>query len=73
MQSESQTVAVNAIVGEEREQRNSAFSVVFIDKGDDLWTVCKKALSSEQAILADNPDMTFPVGEARAVVVYKKL
>ena len=73
MQSESQTVAVNAVVGDEREQRNSAFSVVFIDKGDDLWSVCKKALSSEQAILADNPDITFPAKTEKAVVVYRKL
>lgn len=73
MQSETRVVLVNAIFGEEKEQKSSAFSVVFIDKGDDLWTVCKKALASEQAILADNPDMVFPAKQEKAVVVYNKL
>jgi hypothetical protein len=72
-QNESRIITVNAIVGEEREQKSAAFSVVFIDKGDDLWTVCKKALASEQVILADNPDVTFPAKADKAVVVYRKL
>lgn len=66
-------LTVNAIEGEERDQKSSAISVVFINQGDDLWAVCKKALASEQVILADNPDVTFPAKADKAVVVYRKL
>lgn len=72
-QTQEALVGINAIEGEEREQKNSAISVVFINKGDDLWAVCKKALASEQVILADNPDVTFPAKADKAVVVYRKL
>lgn len=66
-------VTVNFTEGAERTQKQSAISVTFINKGDDLWAVCKKALASEQVILADNPGITFPAKEDRAVVVYRKL
>ncbi|MBR3864561.1 MAG: hypothetical protein IKJ19_05590 [Clostridia bacterium] len=59
--------------GEKRATTQSAISVLFISKGDDLWTVCKKALTTEQSILADNPDITFPVASDKAIVVYKSL
>ena len=52
---------------------SSAISVVFINKGDDLWSICKKACAPEQVILADNPNLTFPVNEDKAVVVYRKI
>jgi len=70
---EEVVLTVNAIEGEERDQKSSAISVVFINQGDDLWAVCKKALASEQVILADNPDVTFPAKADKAVVVYRKL
>lgn len=60
-------------IGEERLVSSSAISVLFIQKGDDLWTVCKKALASEQNVLADNPNVTFPATSDSTIVVYKKI
>ena len=74
IKSEQTATALTAVTeGQERKQKQSAISVVFINKGDDLWAVCKKALASEQVILSDNPGTTFPAKEDRAVVVYRKL
>ncbi len=70
---ENERVVCSFVEGEERAQKQSAISVIFINKGDDLWSVCKKALASEQSILADNPGITFPAKEDKAVVVYRKL
>ena len=66
-------IVTEVVFGEERQVKSSAISVVFISKGDDLWTVCKKAGASEQTILNDNPDMVFPASQDKAVVVYRKL
>ena len=71
--SESSNMACHAEEGEARTVTQSAISVLFISKGDDLWTVCKKALASEKNILADNPDITFPATSDKAIVVYKRL
>ena len=70
---ESSSCACFAEEGEERVNNQSAISVLFISKGDDLWTVCKKALTTEQNILADNPDITFPASSDKAIVDYKSL
>ena len=60
-------------IGEEKNQDTSAISVVFINKGEDLWSVCKKACATEKVVLADNPDITFPASEDKAIVVYRKI
>ena len=73
VKSNKTTTISEVVFGEEKEVRSSAISVVFINKGDDLWSVCKKACAPEQVILADNPNLTFPVNEDKAVVVYRKI
>lgn len=69
----SQTFITEVNAVKERDEGVSAISVVFINKGDDLWAVCKKAVCEESILLANNPDLTFPATSDKAVVVYHKL
>lgn len=72
-QSESSLIATSVVIGEEKTAKSPAISVVFVNKGDDLWSVCKKAQASEKSVLANNPDLAFPVPQDKAIVVYRKI
>ena len=68
------TVAVTEIeAGEERKPDDCAVRIVFVEKGDDAWTVCKKACISQDELFKLNPELTFPAEKDSGIVVYRKL
>ena len=67
------TVVVDATAGEPRKQDDSAVRIIFVKKGDDCWSVCKKACVSENDLLKQNPDLTFPAEKDSGIVIYNKM
>lgn len=63
----------NFELGEERKQDNNAISIIFIEKGEDAWSVCKKAGISENELLEQNPALTFPTEIDSRILVYHEL
>lgn len=47
-----------------------AFSVFLPREGDGLWEIAKTLRKPPEEIVADNPDMTFPVKRGERIVVY---
>lgn len=68
------TVAVTEIeAGEERKPDDCAVRIVFVEKGDDAWTVCKKACISQDELFKLNSELNFPAEKDSGIVVYRKL
>lgn len=59
-------------MGEQRKTEQSAINIIFIEKGDDMWSVCKKARVSESVLIAQNPELVLPAEKHSAIVVYNK-
>ena len=69
----SLTVISEAEPGETKKPDNCAVRIVFVEKGDDAWSVCKKAGVSEERLLRQNPDLVFPAEKDTGIIIYRKL
>lgn len=67
------TVVIAAEEGEPRKPDDCAVRIVFVEKGDDCWAVCKKACVSENDLLKQNPVLVFPAENDSGIVIYRKL
>jgi len=67
------TVVTKAEPGEAKKSENCAVEIIFVEKGDDAWSVCKKAGVSENELLKQNPELTFPAEKDSGIVIYRKL
>lgn len=68
---QSITAVKQAQTGEERATDESTIGIVFIQAGDDEWSVCKKACVDADTLWAQNPELILPAEEDGAVVVYR--
>lgn len=51
----------------------AGFEICVGQKGDDLWTTAKKLNMAEEQITALNPDIKFPLEEAKRIVIYNRI
>lgn len=59
--------------GAKKVDDDSAVKIIFVEKGDELWTVCKKAGVNEDTLKVQNPDLIFPAEKHTGIVVYRKI
>ena len=59
--------------GEKKAEDDAAVKIIFVEKGDDCWTVCKKAGVGEECLKQQNPDLIFPAEKNNGIVVYRKI
>lgn len=67
------TAVISAEEGEPKKPDDCAVRIVFVEKGDDCWAVCKKAGVAENDLLKQNPDLVFPAENDSGIVIYRKL
>lgn len=67
------TAVIAVKEGETRKPDDCAVRIVFVEKGDDCWAVCKKACVSESDLLKQNPDLVFPAESDSGIVIYRKI
>jgi len=58
--------------GEDLEKDLSAFKIYNPQEEDSLWEVAKVLRVTEQEILEQNPDLTFPLKGSEKIIIYKK-
>lgn len=63
-------VISGAVEGEEYGEKDYAMEVVFAPKGKELWEVAKSAKIKEEQIVAQNPEVMFPVTEDTPIVLF---
>ncbi|MBQ8909294.1 MAG: DUF3794 domain-containing protein [Clostridia bacterium] len=63
-------VISEASFGEEYQEKNYAMEVIFARAGKELWDVAKGAHVKEEVILAQNPEVTFPVEKDTPLVLF---
>ncbi|MBQ7408639.1 MAG: DUF3794 domain-containing protein [Clostridia bacterium] len=64
---------VSFLQGDKLPQDDSAVNVIFIRKGEDLWSVCKKAKVSQEQLINQNPQNVFPAEKDDYIMVYKQI
>ncbi|MBO4554274.1 MAG: DUF3794 domain-containing protein [Clostridia bacterium] len=60
-------------IGEERPKNDSALSMYIAGEGEELLDVCKALYAMPEDILAQNPDLTFPLKEGEQVVYFRRI
>lgn len=60
-------------LGDELESDSSAVKIIFVEKGEDAWSVCKKARVSEEELYRQNPELRFPTEKDSGIVIYRKI
>lgn len=58
--------------GEAVEEADSAISVYIPRAGDGLWELAKSLKKTPEEVLANNPDVEFPIREGQRVIIYRK-
>ena len=61
------------LLSEVPENKDSNFMIYFGRRGDTLWNICKKLKVSEEKILLQNQNLTFPLDEDKTIVIYKRV
>lgn len=59
-------------IGEEKTAETSPISVYIARMGEDMWQICKELNSTEELIMSQNPDLTFPLEANKKVVLYRE-
>ncbi|MBO7508450.1 MAG: DUF3794 domain-containing protein, partial [Clostridia bacterium] len=59
-------------LGEAYPRREYALEMFVAPKGSTLWNVSKQMLASEDMIMKQNPDLTFPLDSAKTIVCFRK-
>lgn len=70
---EKATVLGSVCYKDELPTDGEAIQIVFVEKGEDAWSVCKKARVSEEDLFRQNPELRFPIEKPSGIVVYKKI
>ncbi len=68
----TQAVIDSVAIGEEKIDNDYCMSIYFAKSGDTVWDIAKKMSVSEDAILAQNQDLTLPIQEGERIVVYRQ-
>ena len=68
----TQAVIDSVAIGEEKIDHDYCMSIYFAKSGDTVWDIAKKMSVSEDAILAQNQDLTLPIQEGERIVVYRQ-
>ena len=63
-------VISSAVAEEDYGERDYAMEVIFAPSGKDLWEVAKHARVKEEQIIAQNPEVVFPVNEDTPLVLF---
>lgn len=69
----SSSVICHITEGEVIGTSQAGFEVCVGQKGDDLWATAKKLNMSEEQITSLNPDLKFPLEEAKRIVIYNRI
>lgn len=69
------TDVTNAVIsdvsqGEIYEEKDYAMEVLFGHTGDELWDIAKSAKVKEEQVLAQNPDVVFPLSEDSSLILF---
>ena len=60
-------------LGEERAKNSSALSMYIAGDGEEMLDVCKALYAMPDEILAQNPDLSFPLSEGDQIVFFRQL
>ena len=60
----------NAVASEEYDEKDYAMEIIYAPSGNDLWEVAKHAKVKEEQIVAQNPEVVFPVSEDTPIVLF---
>lgn len=60
-------------LGEERKKNTSALSMYIAEAGEDMLDVCKALYAMPDEILAQNPNLAFPLAEGEQVIYFRGL
>ena len=63
-------IITSAVNEEEYGEKDYAMEIIYAPSGKDLWEVAKHARVKEEQIVAQNPDVTFPVNEDTPIVLF---
>ncbi len=63
-------VITNAEVSSEYPEKDFAMELIFAQSGMDAWDIAKQARVKEELILAQNPEITFPLTEDAGLVLF---
>lgn len=63
-------VITEATIGEEYPEKDYAMEVAFAHAGDELWEVAKKLCIKEEQLLAQNPNVIFPLAEDSSLILF---
>ena len=60
-------------VGEEKEQNTSALSMYVASEGDDMLDVCRALTAMPEDVMAQNPDLEFPLKGNEKIIYFRRL
>ena len=60
-------------LGEEREVNRSGLSIYVANDGDTPWDVCKALTATPEQILAQNPNVTFPLKYGDKIIYFRRI
>ena len=60
-------------LGEEREVNRSGLSIYVANDGDTPWDVCKALTATPEQILAQNPNITFPLKYGDKIIYFRRI
>ena len=62
----------NISLGEKRTNSYSAMGYYIIPEAKDIWEVSKALLTSQELILEQNPELTFPITSPQKILIYRQ-
>ena len=70
----SQINYISAVeLGEEREVNRSGLSIYVANEGDTPWDVCKALTATPEQILAQNPNITYPLKYGDKIIYFRRI
>ena len=72
MNNSTDAVLCDVALGEKRQQNSAPFGYYIIPEADTLWEASKMLLVSGKLIMAQNPDLQFPITSPQKIIVYKQ-
>ncbi len=59
-------------LGDKRPTNTSAIGLYIIPEAEDLWSISKALAIPSEMIMAQNPDLTFPITSPQRIIIYKE-
>ncbi len=72
LKTDTNAILQSVSLGEKRTENQNAIGIYIIPEAEDLWQVSKALNVPSELILAQNPDLTFPITAPSRVIVYRE-